>query len=288
LVWSGWVLLVLFPGVVLIGTPAEWPRWLFMWLLAAAIFAGVKWLTWVQTPLPSAPVWRHIGYLLAWPGLDAAAFIDPKRQPAQPSGWEWLFAAGKFLLGLALLWGVAPLVPFKLDLVRGWVGMAGIVFILHFGLFHLMSCAWRSAGVDARPLMHSPMRSESLAEFWAKRWNTAFRDLTHHFLFRPLASHLGPRRALAIGFLFSGVVHDLVISVPARGGFGGPTLFFIIQAAGLFVERSAAGKAIGLGRGWRGWLFTALVLIAPAPMLFHTPFIRQIVLPFMAALGAGG
>jgi alginate O-acetyltransferase complex protein AlgI len=140
--------------------------------------------------------------------------------------------------------------------------------------------------VQARPLMNRPLASTSLGEFWSRRWNTAFRDLTHQFLFRPFTARFGPRLGVLAGFLFSGVVHDIVISVPARGGYGGPTLFFAIQGAALMVERSAFGRAIGLGRGVRGRSFAMLVLIAPVGLLFHRPFVVGIMTPFMRALGA--
>jgi alginate O-acetyltransferase complex protein AlgI len=91
---------------------------------------------------------------------------------------------------------------------------------------------------------------------------------------------------LAIGFLASGIVHDLVISLPARGGWGGPTIYFVVQGLGLLVERSRIGRSLGLARGWRGWLYAMLVLVAPAYWLFHPPFIRTVVLPFLTAIGA--
>jgi hypothetical protein len=101
-----------------------------------------------------------------------------------------------------------------------------------------------------------------------------------------LNSRLGQRLAILAGFIFSGVVHDLVISVPAGGGYGWPTFFFGTQAIAIFVERSRPGRAIGLGRGWRGWLFAVLVLGLPAYGLFHPPFVRNIMVPFMHAVGA--
>ena len=89
--------------------------------------------------------------------------------------------------------------------------------------------------------MNWPLASVSLGEFWGARWNTAFRDLTYRFLFRPLARRLGPRGALS-GFLISGLVHDLVISIPAGGDYGGPTVFFLVQAVGIVTERSRFGR----------------------------------------------
>jgi hypothetical protein len=268
--------------------PLDWPPWVVMWALAAAVFAGCKWLTWARTPPTGAPAWRHLAYLFAWPGLDAKAFLDPHPLPRgrRPTAVEWAFAAAKLAFGVGLVWGVVPLVPPDLPLLRGWVGMAGLIFVLHFGSFHLLSCAWRAAGVDARPLMHWPLLASSLSEFWGRRWNTAFRDLTHRFLFRPLASWFGPRAGLAAGFFFSGVVHDLVISVPAGGGYGWPTLYFVVQGLGLLAERSRSGRAMGLGHGWRGQLFTAAVVAGPAYGLFHPPFVLNVVLPFLDVIGA--
>ncbi len=254
-----------------------------MWVSATAIFAGCKWLTWRRTPAPAAPAWRHAAYLFAWPGLDAAAFLkdSPERRPTRG---EWAAAAGKSALGVSLLVVVCPLVPADAPLVRGWVGMAGVVFALHFGAFHLLSCAWRAAGVEARPLMDRPAAAAGLAEFWGRRWNTAFRDLTHRFLFRPLGRAVGPRWGLAAGFLFSGLVHDLVISVPAGGGYGRPTAYFALQGVGLLVERSRPGRRLGLGRGWAGWAFAAVALVGPVALLFHPPFVLGVVVPFVDAM----
>jgi D-alanyl-lipoteichoic acid acyltransferase DltB (MBOAT superfamily) len=161
-----------------------------------------------------------------------------------------------------------------------------MVLILHFGAFHLLSCSWRRTGVQARPLMNRPLTSTSLREFWGRRWNSAFRDLTHRFLFRPSASWLGTRAGIIAGFLFSGVIHDLVISVPARGGYGGPTAYFAIQGAGMVIEHSKFGRRLGFGAGWPGRLFAIGVLLVPAGLLFHRPFVTGIVVPFMRALGA--
>jgi D-alanyl-lipoteichoic acid acyltransferase DltB (MBOAT superfamily) len=256
-------------------TPAAWPRWVFM-------------LSWRRTPARGVKWWQHVGYLLAWPGLNAAAFLGSGRLPQsdRPSVLEWFLALVRLLVGVVLFAVVADRIFARHEIVSGWVGMIGLILMLHFGSFHLLSCAWRSIGVDAQPIMKHPLTATSLSEFWSRKWNTAFRDFTYRFLFRPLNKWCGPRWAILVGFVFSGVIHDLVISVPAGGGYGGPTIFFGVQAVGMFVERSRAGRAVGLTHGWRGWLFTMIALILPAYGLFHPPFVRNIILPFMRSLGA--
>ncbi len=285
--WQAWAPIVVLPIAAVLLVPPTWPRWACMWLLAVAIFAGCKWLTWRRNTWPRVPWWLQVGYLLAWPGLDAAAFLNlrPTPPPTQPNRGEWLFASAKLATGVLLLSLAEWWLPRGNSYLVGWLAMIGLILVLHFGSFHLLSCAWRGVGIQARPLMNWPLAAVGVSEFWGRRWNTAFRDLTHRFLFRPLSAWLGAPAAMATGFLFSGLVHDLVISVPAGGGYGGPTLFFVLQGAALFVERSQLGRAAGLGHGWRGWLFTMLVLLLPVYGLFHPPFVLNIVVPFLQSLG---
>jgi hypothetical protein len=87
-------------------------------------------------------------------------------------------------------------------------------------------------------------------------------------------------------FVVSGLIHDLVISLPARAGYGLPTLYFVLQAAGVTVERSRFGKRLGLGRGVRGWCFMVVFLAVPVFGLFHPWFVLRVILPFMRAIHA--
>jgi len=262
-----------------------WPNWLVMWLLALGLYAALKLLTWGTTRTVNVPAGRHAGYLLFWPGMDAARFFDTRRCALPPTGREWLWATMKLLFGGLLLAGLSRPHPPLPVLVEGWLALIGIASVLHFGLFHLLSCYWRHRGIDAEPLMHWPIAARSVSEFWGKRWNLAFRDLTHRFVFRPLTPRIGAMPALLCGFLISGLLHDLVISWPAGGGYGGPTAYFLLQGFGLLVERSALGRRLQLGHGVRGWLFTAAVVLLPAGMLFHTAFLERALLPFVRSLG---
>lgn len=265
---------------------ADSPRWVLMWALSFAIYAGCKWLTYREARGRGAnpPLRRSLGFLFAWPGMDAASFFDDGVRVTRPTAIEWLAATAKTLSGLALL-SAAALGMFSLHpLVTGWLGMVGAVLTLHFGSFELLSLAWRSAGVNAVPVMQGPVRSTSLAEFWGRRWNTAFHELATRFTFRPLRRAVAPGIAALLVFVASGLIHDFVISVPARGGYGLPTAYFLIQGLAMGVERSVFGRRLGLGSGWRGWLFTTITVAGPAVILFHPPFVHHVMLPMLAAI----
>jgi len=158
--------------------------------------------------------------------------------------------------------------------------------LAHFGSFHVVALLWRRAGVDAVPIMDKPLLSASLSEFWGRRWNLGFRQLGHEWIFQPLHRKLGVARAGFLVFVLSGLIHDLVISVPARGGYGLPTAYFVLQGAGVALERSQFGRRLGLRGGVTGWVFMALLTAGPAFWLFHPPFLRNVVLPFMRVMHA--
>ena len=282
--------LVILPCSVFVLAPASWPPWVFMWAIAFAMYAGCKWLSWRWTPVRRVPIWRHAGYLLAWPGMDARAFLasSAKASVTQCAFYEWFFALAKLGAGVFLFWGVARFVPPQYPLCAGWIGMLGFGMMLHFGLFHLLSCVWRTFGIEARPLMNWPLISASIGEFWGVRWNTAFRDLAYRFLFRPLLLRIGAWQTVLVVFFFSGLIHDLVISVPARGGYGGPTAFFLLQGLAILMSRSDIGSRIGLRSGISGWGFAMMILVPPAFVLFQPIFIRTVMVPFMQAMGAIG
>jgi hypothetical protein len=263
------------------------PPWVFMWVLSFAIFISLKWLTWWRARARVAyPAWRSAAYLCAWPGMDAEDFLDARQQVSRPAPVTWFWAVLETALGAFLLWRAARSVPQEEPLIRGWLGMLGLVLLLHFGTFQIVSLLWQSMGVKAEPIMSAPLRSSALGEFWGKRWNLGFRQLAHQLIFRPLHRTIGAGAAGFLVFVVSGLIHDLVISVPARGGYGLPTTYFLLQGTGITIEHSRFGKRIGLGQGIRGWFFMMAFLVGPVLLLFHPPFVLRVILPFMQAIHA--
>jgi hypothetical protein len=282
----GWLPICILPLTVVACGDLFLP-WVFMWILSCAIYLSLKWLTWWRARSRIAhPAWRSVAYLLAWPGMDADAFLDARQLVPAPAFRAWPWAAFETILGAILLWAVARCIPPAQPLVGGWVGMVGLILLLHFGTFQIIALLWQSLGVKAESIMSAPLRSTSLGEFWGKRWNLGFRQLAHELIFRPLYRTLGPDTAGLLVFVVSGLIHDLVISLPARGGYGLPTLYFLLQGTGVTVERSRFGKRLGLGQGARGWCFMIVFLTVPVFWLFHPWFVLRVILPFMRAIHA--
>jgi hypothetical protein len=258
--------------------------WLFMWLLVTAILLSCKLLTWLNLQDPAhLRTGRLLGYFFLWPGMRPQPFLTEKaslaseRQNLWAAGLVNLFT-GLVLFGLALFSGA----PWW---AAAWIGMASFSFLVHFGAFDLLAVAWRRAGVPVEELFVCPIAARSLADFWGNRWNRAFSAFARDLLFRPVVRTVGPAWATLFVFVFSGLVHELVISVPAGGGYGGPMLYFLIQGILVLLESSRVFRERLRRHPMSARLWTAVAVLAPVPLLFHRPFLHNVVLPFLAAIG---
>jgi Membrane bound O-acyl transferase family len=260
-------------------------NWTWMWLLVGASFASAKWITVADLILDRShfKVKRLLGYVFLWPGLNARRFLGKGLAP-KPSLREWRAASLKTLTGATLLIVAAHLLGAARPFALGWLGMAGLVIFLHFGLSHLLSLLWRTAGINAEPIMRSPITATSLSQFWGGAWNAAFRDVMHDHVFNPLSRKRGGRYAVLSVFLISGLLHEMVITIPAHGGYGFPTAYFLVQCLGIFIEHGKLGRRLGLGRGASGWCFAMLVTALPAYWLFPPIFVRNVIVPMLGTL----
>jgi hypothetical protein len=273
-----------FPSLMFLNPPV------LMVVIAICIFVTLKLMVLVdfernsRATGESLPVTNmgRVYWFVAWPGLNATHFFSRRPAHARPAGLcEWALAFCKLFLGATLYAVVAPSVKGDHQLLAGWIAMTGIVFMLHFGGFHVLALIWQGLGRDVHPIMRAPVCATSVGEFWSQRWNLAFRDFSSQFLMRPLSRRFGSQGAAWSVFLFSGIVHDLAISVPAGAGFGLPTAYFVLQAFAAWFERSGTGRGLGLRSGIRGRVFTFLVILPAAYLLFHPPFVLDVILPLI-------
>ena len=259
------------------------PAWHTTTAVALTLFYALKIATLSDAPR-GGPWCRTVGYLILWPGMGAVTFLGPSYRPTMPARAGELFAAlVKVALGAGLIGAAMVLAP-RWALASAVVGLAGLLMLFHFGLFHLASWGWRRIGVDAAPIMRAPLCASSLAEFWGERWNLAFAETARRFILRPFGRRWGSRRAAGFVFLVSGIVHEIAISLPARGDWGGPTVYFLIQGLAAWFEKSAVARRWRLGSGWRGRCWTLAVVGLPVPLLFHHSLCTRVVHPLLLEL----
>lgn len=162
--------------------------------------------------------------------------------------------------------------------------LAGLSLILHFGILSLSTATWRLLGVNAPELFRSPYKATSLKEFWGRRWNIAFSEMTALIVYRPLKTKIGVEKAVAISFLVSGLLHEIAISFPVKSGYGLPMLYFGIHAVLMYLE----GKLTILRKITshpllsHGWVMACLLI--PMPLLFHNQFIHGVLIPLRSLL----
>jgi D-alanyl-lipoteichoic acid acyltransferase DltB (MBOAT superfamily) len=232
-------------------------------------------------PRPLRPI-EWAAFAAGWFGMRPRVFLGlggPPKEGARRLVW---YGVQRLVLGLALVVLARFLWPTGAIVVATVLACIGLSLFLHFGIFNIVAGVWRALGADTGPLFREPLRSHSLSEFWGRRWNLAFSEMTAVAVYRPLGKVIGRRAALVIAFLSSGLLHELAISVPVRAGFGLPFTYFLIHGALLLGERQleARGHPVQrhavLGRIWTfGWL------VLPVPLVFHPPFLAGIVWPLL-------
>ncbi len=224
-------------------------------------------------------------FAIGWMGMRAQPFEKLGSAPL-PNAWPMIkFGISRFIAGLVLIVTAHQVVLLHLGPALNYITVTallliGFSLILHFGLLSISAGMWRLSGVNTYYLFKSPAKATSLIEFWSKRWNIAFSEMTSIAIFRPLINKTGAAIALMLAFGFSGLLHEVALSVPVNSGYGLPTLYFIIQGGLVLFEKAMTShKIMFLKNKVIAHIWTLFWVIVPMPLLFHTQFIKQVVWP---------
>ncbi|HEY8148991.1 MAG TPA: membrane bound O-acyl transferase family-domain-containing protein [Vicinamibacteria bacterium] len=273
---AAWALVALAVGAAHRVTAAEPAGFRMLAVIAALLFA-MKAVVSVEARARAGTRlsrMRWLAFATLWPGMRPALFAH--LHPGRP-GAARLLRAGLVRVALGASVFLLARLSWRLTgsaFLATLLLLPALSLLLHFGAFDLVAGLWRRAGADVSPLFRAPLRSTSLGEFWSRRWNLAFSEMTSLVVYRPLALRVGRRAALVAAFLFSGLLHEAAISLPVRAGFGGPLLYFAIHGLLTGIERE---------RGPFGRVGTLLALVLPLPLLFHAPFLRGAIWPLLGA-----
>lgn len=272
---------------------ASEPAGVRMLVLIAVLLWAMKAVVAVEEHTAGRPrltLGRWCLFVAGWPGMRPSTFASIPS--AARRGWQELM-----LRGLMNLTAGAFLIAFAWYSVRGLLEpedspltlfgatallLPGISLVMHFGVFNLLAGGWRRIGGDCHALFRAPLKSTSLGEFWGRRWNLAFSEMTTLAVFRPLRGLIGVRLATMAAFLFSGLLHELAISVPVKAGYGLPLLYFALHAAAMLGETLLQSRGTAIDKNPTiGRLWTISWILLPLPILFHRPFLQGCVWPLI-------
>lgn len=177
------------------------------------------------------------------PSLPLPAFIavasgpvrlraDKKPDQTSPSGLGLVSAA----VMAALLAVIVSLYRYEERMSR-YLLLTLYSFHMYLALELVLACAAAAArallGLDLEPQFDRPYLSESLRDFWGRRWNLSVPAVLRPCVYRPVRAALGsaPAGVLAT-FLVSGLVHELMFSyITLRPPTGEATAFFALHGA---------------------------------------------------------
>ncbi len=175
-----------------------------------------------------------------------------------------------------------PSVGSAYQIVTSFLLMLAFSLSIHFGIFNIVTGCWRSVGAKCNALFVAPLHSRTLSEFWGRRWNLAFSEMTTWGVFRPLKKVVGKGPATFCAFLFSGLLHELAISVPVQAGYGLPLIYFGLHGAAMLLESHWLSKTAWFNdHAWWPRVWTICWIILPLPILFHGPFLAGCLWPLV-------
>jgi hypothetical protein len=232
--------------------------------------------------------WRRLLAFFVWMGQQPRQFLPSYSPPADQPRPTWRGFFLNLATGAVLLWLVPLLFPPGTPLlVRAWTGLVGVALLRLLAGFDLWVLIFRLIGFPVDKAWVNPLAATSLRDFWGRRWNRIMSGMMRDLIFTPLARHVGVVAASVAVFVYSGVLHEFV-SVLAGGGYGGPTLYFLIQGAGFLLEGTRwARRFLGawplLGRCW-----TALVVLGPVALVAPPAFLYEVIVPILREMKVPG
>ena len=138
------------------------------------------------------------------------------------------------------------------------------------GAFGQILFSWKRK--DTFPIHWRPLLSTSLSQFWGRRWNLWVQDWLKDV--SSLVSLNHPKRKMVMTFIVSGFFHEIMVNFPywliyKKSYFGTMMLYFLIQAAALYVDKKILkGSPLLLRRA-----FLWLLVLLPSPLFVNVPLL---------------
>lgn len=200
------------------------------------------------------------------PCLTVSSWQKRKRL-STPGVWrrELLVGLGQLALAVLVYLVVVPPIRSLPWWLQSYLAIVPFWLLLE-GLSGLLRLCWLPTGQLVPAINREPWRSANLAEFWGRRWNRLIGDWLQQVIFTPLRRK--PRRAMFVTFLVSGLLHELLVSLPLtlvydENVWGWLTGYFLLQHLAMVGEKRLALSPAGRR------LLLWLVVLVPAPLVLN-------------------
>jgi len=229
---------------------------------------------------PGLNVLQWTAFALGWFGMRPELF---ETFPGKAYPFRGLIIRGvsRIIIGVVLLYvagriGHSSVTTF---FAAPLITLVALSLMLHMGVLNVSTGVWRMLGADVRELFRAPYKAMSLKEFWGRRWNLAFSEMTARIAYKPLKKRLGMPGATLVAFLLSGILHEIAISLPVNAGYGLPLLYFALHGALMLAEDKVLWVKRIVTHNILSHIWVLGWLVLPMPLLFHEPFMHGVIEP---------
>jgi hypothetical protein len=282
-------------GVMIVGLFGFWCSRPFLGTRAFYGQLAILLLTWKIASLLCLPAqaWarftplRLLAYCV-WIGMQPRQFLVGQRTATRAPIPTFSGFVRNAVTGAALLWLVPRLLPRGAPwAIRLWIALVGFCFLFLIARLDFAALIFRAMGFAVEKLWDCPIAATTLGDFWGRRWNRIVPGFLREVIFLPVARRASAKVALVVVFLYSSLYHEDV-SFMAGSGYGGPTLYFMLQCLGIAIENTRQARRLFKGRLWlaRAWTFAVVVL--PVGLVLHRGFVDGYVVPMLMAGGVPG
>lgn len=273
---TAWVFPIVAVSIVHFSTLHE-PAGFRMIALILTLLTGMKVVMATCYPALQFTFGKWCLYCFAWVGMNPEIFFKHRTTPDRSLLYRGLvFFISGFSILLVIKFVINPItIPEGyMYYVMSFMILIALSQVLHFGLLNLNAWALQLLKYPAYSLFRAPLQAQSLRDFWGKRWNLAFTEMTSVAVYRPLSEKWPTTQALLASFIFSGLLHEVALSLPVNRGYGFPLLYFAIQLLLIKAEEIFFKRKPG-----KVWVILGLTL--PLPILFHPAIMKTVFWQFI-------
>ena len=190
--------------------------------------------------------------------------------------------------GAVLLWLVPRLLPAGTPwAIRFWIALVGFSLPVPHRAVRFLGADLPRDGLRGREALGLPDRRDDARRFLGQALEPHRPGVLAGGRFPPRGAAPAPR-SRSWPCSSTAACTTKCVSFMAGSGYGGPTLYFLLQCLGVAIENTRPARRLLRGRLWlaRAWTFAVVVL--PVGLFLHPGLVDGYLVPMLVAGGVPG